>query len=420
MALKQLMLAKKIEQRKSLLEELNSRGEELVQRSADLEKAVEEAETDEEVSTVEDEVNKLDEEKKEHDGKKEKLEEEISNLESELAELNDKEPQRSKQEDVKTRSQEGEKGMKVKGVETRGQMLDRLNQPEVREFYEKIREAVMQKRALSGTDLVIPQQVMDRIQPKIGDYSNLYKEVEVLQLNGTARAIVDGNIPEAIWTEMCDPVQELATAFQAVELDGFKVGGFIPVCNAILEDSMIDLANYIEDRIARAIGKALDKAILTGAGAASKQPEGIIPAVTAGAVTSDFTYADILPNVGAIDNGEDGVGEVIAVMKRQTYYNHFLPQSVATTSDGRTVVQGVNNPSIAGMRVVFSQYAPDDAVVFGDFKQYMLGERRGVSITSSTDVRFIEDQTVFKGTARYDGKPAKTGAFLLVNYAAAV
>lgn len=425
MALKQLMLAKKIEQRKALLAELVTKEEDFKTRSAALEESIGETNSDEEVANVEAEIEALETEKAEHDGKKSTLEGEITELETELEQLNSQAPvnnpeQRSTKLETKKENTQGESRMKVNKYETRSQMVERLNIEEVREFYGKVREAVLNKRALAGEGLLIPEVVLDKIRPMIGDYSNLYKEVEVLKLNGTARAIVDGAIPEAIWTEMTAAVQELALAFQEVELDGYKVGGFVPVPNSILEDSMIDLANFVEDRIARAIAKALDKAILVGTGAAGKQPAGIIPAVTATATDSDFTLGSLLSSVGNVDTGEDAVGEIIAVMKRSTYYSRILPQTVVNTSDGRQVVQGVDNPNIAGLRVVFSQYVPADKVVFGDFKQYMLGERRGVQLASSTDVRFIEDQTVFKGTARYDGKPANVEAFALVNYVAGV
>ncbi|TYS68661.1 phage major capsid protein [Sutcliffiella horikoshii] len=432
MALKQLMLAKKIEQRKSLLEELNQKGEELVKRSADLEAALEEASTDEEVATVEEEINKFDTDKEAHDGKKKELEEEISKLEGELEGLNSKEPkndegQRSASPDSQqpNRVQEGETRMKVNKFETRSQMLERLNRPEVREFYSKVSEAALNKRALSDTNLIIPEVVIDMIQSRLGDYSALYREVTVQQLNGTARIIMDGAIPEAIWTEMCDPVQELATSFSQTELDGFKVGGFIPVCNAVLEDSMINLANFIEGRLSMAIAKAIDKAILVGAGAASKQPQGVITAlngITAQNVESDFTLADIVGKMSIIDDGDDGVpvGEVIAVMKRSTYYAELAPQTFLSTSDGRLVVQTAQSPRLPdGTRVVFSQYAPADTIVLGDFKKYLLGERKGVQLAVSTDVRFIQDETVFKGTARYDGKPIYNEYFVVITKAAA-
>jgi HK97 family phage major capsid protein len=236
----------------------------------------------------------------------------------------------------------------------------------------------------------------------------------VVQLNGEGRAIVDGSIPEAIWTEMAGAVEEMQDAFEAVEIDGYKVGGFIPVANAYLEDSMINLAVHIESRIARSIGKALDKAILIGTGLAGKQPEGIIPAILANKKSSTAKLGTLLSFLGDVDAGEEDENEVIAVMTRKTYYKHILGQTVVNTADGRQVVGDVKNPNIAGLRVKLVSYMPANAVLFGAFKKYILGERKGVQIASSTEVRFIQDQTVFKGTARYDGKPADVDGFQLV------
>lgn len=426
MALRQIMLAKKIEQRKATLAELLEQETAFKTRAGELEKAIDEAQTPEEETAVAEEVEKYETDKTELEGKKSVLEGEIAELEGELDQLNSKEPtntppaavgeERAKQ----TQSQGGETRMRDNKFETRAQMLERLNQPEVREFYGTVAKAIKDKRALAGADIIIPEQVINMIQQRLGDYSTLYREVNVETLNGTARVIMDGAIPEAIWTEMCDPVQELATGFSQTELDGWKVGGFIPVCNAILEDAMINLANFLETRLSMAIAKALDKAILIGTGATGKQPLGVIPAlasITARNVESDGKLADIVGKMALIDDGEDGVpvGEVIAVMKRSTYYAQIAPQTFLPTSDGRLVIQTAQSPRLPdGTRVVFNQYAPDDTIIMGDFKKYLLGERRGVQLSVSTDVRFIEDQTVFKGTARYDGKPIYTDYFVII------
>ena len=42
---------------------------------------------------------------------------------------------------------------------------------------------------------------------------------------------------------------------------------------------------------------------------------------------------------------------------------------------------------------------------------YLLAERAGTTLGQSEHVRFLEDQTVFKGTARYDGHPSIAEAF---------
>ncbi|MEG0528532.1 MAG: phage major capsid protein, partial [Longicatena sp.] len=42
-------------------------------------------------------------------------------------------------------------------------------------------------------------------------------------------------------------------------------------------------------------------------------------------------------------------------------------------------------------------------------------ERKGTQIQVSDQVLFFDDETAFKGTARYDGKPAVAEAFGIVN-----
>ena len=54
---------------------------------------------------------------------------------------------------------------------------------------------------------------------------------------------------------------------------------------------------------------------------------------------------------------------------------------------------------------------------FGDL--YLLAEREGASVAQSEHVRFIEDQTVFKGTARYDGVPVIAEGFVAIGISGA-
>ena len=44
-------------------------------------------------------------------------------------------------------------------------------------------------------------------------------------------------------------------------------------------------------------------------------------------------------------------------------------------------------------------------------RNYVVAERAGTKLGQSEHARFLEDQTVFKGTARYDGKPVIREAF---------
>lgn len=86
MALKSLMLRKRIEDKKKELDALRESSD-FETREAEIEKSIEEAETDEEKDTVDEEIDKLEAEKKEIEEKIDGLEKELEGLEKELADL---------------------------------------------------------------------------------------------------------------------------------------------------------------------------------------------------------------------------------------------------------------------------------------------------------------------------------------------
>lgn len=400
MALRVLMLRKKLDERRAALEELRAVAGSFQMREAELEQAIGEAGTDEEKEAVEAAVDQFDKDRDENAVACGKLEGEIKDIEKEIEELERKAPAPTA---PRTEFRGGMTGMNTR----RDERLAYLAREEVRDFYTRLAQAVSEKRALMGTEQLIPESVVDMIQLRLGDYGTLYNEVNRITLTGTMRAILDGAVPEGAWVEMTGALTELAASFKAVEADGYKVGGYVPVANSIIEDSMLNLSSYIETRLAQAIAKALDKAILKGTGAAGKQPVGIIPSLADANKPAPFAYdvGKVLACLGDIDDGENAVGEIIAVMKRSTYYKRVVPNTVTMTADGRQVAQSVSSPNVAGVRVVFNNYMDEDTALVGDFKKYLLAERAGVSMAVSTDVKFIEDQTVIKATARYDGKP---------------
>lgn len=415
MALKQLMLTKKIEQRKATLNELLEKENELKTRSEQLEQAIEEAQTDEEVQAVEEEVEKLENDKKELEEKKSKLEGEIAELEGELEQLNSKTPaNETRGKSNERRGVENMSRLQVRELLKTGEYYKRS---EVIEFYEQFKNL----RAVTGGELTIPEIVVNRIMDIMGDYTTLYPLVDKIQVKGTTRILVDTDTTPATWIEQSGALAagDVGTIAN-IDFDGFKVGKVTFVDNYLLQDSIINLDAYVTKKIARAIAKALDAAILNGAGAANKQPTGIIPSIPAGNQVSVVADANLLKNlvkqIGLIDTGDDSVGEIVAVMKRSTYYNRLVEYSIQVDANGNVVgkLPNLANPDLVGLRVVFSNNMEEDKVLFGDFSQYILVERENITIDSSTHVKFSEDQTAFRGKGRFDGKPVKPAAFALV------
>lgn len=58
---------------------------------------------------------------------------------------------------------------------------------------------------------------------------------------------------------------------------------------------------------------------------------------------------------------------------------------------------------------------PNNIIIGGYFDGYGLAERAGAKFATSEHVRFLADQTIMKGTARYDGKPVIAEAFVVMS-----
>lgn len=450
MTLKQLMIGKKIEQRKSALADLMLCEEEFEKRSLDLEVSLEEAQTDEEVAVVESAIDELDKDKTDVTEKKSALEGEIETLEKELEALNANAPsnqQRSQQQtEAPTQYQtRGEAGMKVnkgffKGME-RSAALDLIKREEVKSFLEQIRsgeiptEKRMQTRGVEGGELGIPDVILDLIRDNLHRYSKLISKVNLRAIPGTSRTNIVGEIPEAIWTEACASLNELAIKFSQIETDGYKVGGYIPICNAQLEDSDFNLANEIMEALGQAIGLAIDKAILYGTGV--KMPVGIVTRLAEAAQpaywgTKAPTWTDLRTNIGQV-TGADAKALFANLVRfsgkakanyanggkfwamNETTYTELQARLVEFNAAG-AIVSSLNNtmPIINGDIVVLP-FMQDGDIVGGYGSKYLLAERAGSQFAASEHVQFIQDNTVYKATARYDGKPIMGNGFVAMN-----
>ena len=297
-----------------------------------------------------------------------------------------------------------------------------------------IGRTVGQTRTVSGQELLIPEVVLPLIRDSVNKNSKLMKHVNVQRVGGTARQIIMGDIPEAVWTEMCKKLNELKLDFSAAEVDGYKVGGYIAVCNAVLDDSDINLATVIIDALGQAIGYAVDKAIVYGKG--TKMPMGFVTRLaqteapadapanarewkdlstsniqTVPEATGSKLFAAIVKAASAA-KAKNGNGK-FWVMNEATYGS--LMAELITFNSAGAIVSGMNmQMPVVGGQIEILDFMPDNNIGFGYGSKYLLAERAGTAIESSEHVRFVEDQTVFKGTARMDGMPVIEEAFVLM------
>lgn len=436
--LKALMLRKKIDDKKQELAALRAASDDLKKREKELESDINEAKTEEEKEAVENAVAAFEQDKEKNENAISDLDTEIADMEKELEEVEQKQntPPPAEPAGDDTRKEHIEMKTRAKFFDMSKQERDAFFADEsVKSWLSRVREMGREKRSISGADLLIPTVALDLIKETVLKYSKLYRHVNVKNVPGKARQNIMGAIPEAVWTEMCATLNELNLSFNATEVDGYKVGGYIAICNAVLEDSDIALASEIISALGQAIGYALDKAILYGTG--TKMPLGIVTRLVQTAKPSDYptkarAWTNLsASNVIAISSKTDTAlfkELVIAAGNAKADYSHgdlfwamnektftkLVANAMSINAAGAIVTGQTGTMPVVGGIIEKLSFIPDDVIIGGYGDLYLLAERAGTTIAQSEHVRFLEDQTVFKGTARYDGLPVIAEGFVAI------
>lgn len=444
MALKTLLLRSRLDKVKKELVELREKDVDFQKREKELEEAINEMteETPEDDrKEIESQSETFQAEKEDHDKSVKDLEEEIKKIEGEI-----KEEEKRNTPPAATEIREREEGkttmMERKKFEDMN-MQERhefFNRSDVKEFVTGIRSMMSNKRSIGNTELIIPEVMLPMLQQITYGASKLLKYTDMEILTGTSRMVVSGAEPEGVWTEQCGTLNELSLGFTDVEMDGFKVGGFFKVCNAILEDNDIDLTGKIINSLGVSIAKAADKAIVYGKGA--KMPLGFVTRLAQetkpeGYSATERDWKDLHESNVITITGKSGVNlfkEIVKATKKiaNDYSKEGLVWIMNKSTHVDLVVEAMGSNMAAAIVSGMSDTMPviggaleelefmaDGDIAFGYMKNYKTVQRKGIQIGQSEHVKFLEDQTLFKGTARYDGKPVIAEAFAIMNIAGA-
>lgn len=236
MALKQIMLAKKIEEKEAELETLRTRSSELETREKELETAINEAKTEEERKTLDGEIEKFTSEKREHDSKREAVEEELDGMREELRELNEKAP----------KNKEGKKGE-----------MRKRNDEEIEEMRNGINAYVKSKGQLrtgftsvEGGALIPEELLAPQMKPKDEiDLRNYVKVVPVNSSNGKYPVITKSNGKMNTVAELEKNPELAKPTISKVNYEIETRRGYIPISQEEIDDANYDVTGLIRDEI---------------------------------------------------------------------------------------------------------------------------------------------------------------------------
>lgn len=444
MALKALLLKKQIDNKRKALDTLRAKDEEFKTREAQLTQAIEEVENDEQRAAVEEEINSFTTEKAEHEQALGALEREIEDLENDLAAeeaaQDTKPPENPAPAENERKDEKHMTREKISLMTLRDRLAEIVERDDSVNFLTTVRDAISNKRAISNVGVLIPDVYLPMIRTEIARSSRLLRFVQVRSLSGDALLNIAGTIPEAVWTDCCANLNEISLGFNQIEAGCYKVGAYMAICNATLDDANIDLAAEIVSALGTAIAKALDKAILFGTGV--KMPLGIMTRLAQTSQPADWgalapAWTDLhTSNVVTLNiDGSSGATffqsliEKLAlakpktsneglfwVMNRKTHL-HILAKALEFNAQAALVASTDLFPIIGGTIVEFEDNEIPDNWIGGGFgANYLLIERAGVRFANSDIPMFLQDQTLFKATARYDGKPVFGEAFVVVRF----
>lgn len=224
------------------------------------------------------------------------------------------------------------------------------------------------------------------------------------------------------------PYVESDPTFGQVSLTPFKYTRLIQATEEMLEDNGVGAAEYLVDVFSRDFVEAEDKAFLDGDG--TNKPTGILR--VAGITKNDATSTTFGDNTANLD-ADDLIAHFFSLKapyRRSAVWimNSTSAQALRTLKDSQGrylwdisrggITEGVAG-ELLGRPVIVSDNVPDDAtngnqIILGDFRFYLIGQRRGITVQRSEHYAFNTGMLTFRASMRVDGEVAQPEAFKIL------
>ena len=307
----------------------------------------------------------------------------------------------------------------------------------MKDFISRIRDGIASKRAVSGGAYTIPETMLPLIKEIVEENSKLLKYFTVHATKGTARQPIMGTIPPAVWTEMTGAINEMDLVFNQAEMDGYKVAAYIPLSNALIQDNDVELVSAVVFALGRGTALAMDMAFVYGTGV--KMPMGIVTRLLQTSQPADYSaddrpWVDLHTSNVQVITAANSIGITLFqsiitafanakktwgadgkfwAMNEKTHMK-LLSEALNFNANGAIVAGLDNTMPVVGGTIEELDFMPDNVIVAGYGSNYGVLERRGMEIAQSEHALFLRDMTVYRATARYDGKPVIAEGFVVI------
>lgn len=245
----------------------------------------------------------------------------------------------------------------------------------------------------------------DRRLIDVLDEENIVRKLATrITTSGEHRINVAATKPAAAWIEEGAALTWGDATFDQILMDAHKLHVAVKVTEELLYDNAFGLENYLLTQFGKALANAEEDAFLNGDG--TGKPTGIFNTTGGGQVAGTLS--------GAVKT--DDVIDLVYALKRPYRKNASFIMNDKTLASLRKLkdnngaylwqpsYQAGEPDKVLGYTVYTSAYAPENAVAFGDFKYYNIGDRGSRSFKQLNELFAGNGMIGFVAKERVDGK----------------
>lgn len=262
---------------------------------------------------------------------------------------------------------------------------------------------VLQEGVDADGGYLVPEEYDRRLIDVLEEENILRALGTKLTTAGDHKINVAATKPAASWIEEGQELTWGDSTFSQILLDAHKLHVAIKVTEELLYDNAFGLENYIITQFGKALANAEEDAFLNGDG--KGKPTGIFAKTGGGNVTAEaaaFTSDELINLVYTLKRPYRKKAAFImndknlAVLRKLKDANdQYLWQPSLKEGEPERLL---------GYPVYTSAYAPADAIAFGDFSYYNIGDRGSRSFKKLTELFAGNDMVGFVAKERVDGK----------------
>ena len=263
---------------------------------------------------------------------------------------------------------------------------------------------ILQEKVDADGGYLVPDEYDSRLIDVLEEENIMRSLATTITTAGQHKINIAATKPAAAWIEEGAALTFGAAKFSQIYLDAYKLHVAMKVTEELLYDNAFGLENYIITQFGKALANAEEDAFLNGDG--KSKPTGIFAATGGGEVANTLTAAI----------KSDDMIDLVYGLKRPYRKKASFIMNDATLATLRKLKDNngayIWQPSykegepdrVLGYPVHTSAFAPKNAIAFGDYSYYNIGDRGSRSFADLRELFAGNGMVGFVAKERVDGK----------------